>query len=370
MRRRSWGWRLAAVATGLALALGLAACGDDDDEGGAASDTAGASAAEVSLNLGYVTTAQHPYGLALDQFVKNVSTASAGAIELKTIPTYAGGSDVQLLQDVRDGAVPMASVSSAVWAGQGVNSFDALQALGLINRYDLEAEVIGGTIGQEMLAGVESVGLKGLAIHEGGLRVPFGATEPLTGPASFKGKAIRTPEAPVLETGIRALGADPTPLPLGDVYAALREGTVDGMEANLGLIQTQKFYEVGKFITPNVRLWPFPTVLVMNQAAFDELSADQQQVLTDEAAKLPGISLEIFTQPSDLPQTLCDEGATFVIASDQELAAFGKASTAAIAELSKDATTKGFIDQIQAVKDGLPPPPAPPALPQGCVQQQ
>jgi TRAP-type C4-dicarboxylate transport system substrate-binding protein len=362
---------LAAIAAGLALALGLAACGDDDDDGEAA-DTAGGEA-EVTLNLGYVTTPEHPYGIALDQYVKNVSSASGGAIALTTIPTYSGGSDVQLLQDVRDGAIPMASVSAAVFPGQGVTSFEALQALGLVDRYDLESQVIDGPIGADMLTGTDAIGLKGLAIHEGGLRVPIGAEAPLTNAASWQGKSIRTPESSVLETGVSALGADPNPLPLGDVYSALREGTVDGMEANLGLVVTQKYYEVAGFITANERMWPFPTVLVMNQEAYDGLSADQQQILADEAAKLPGISINIFVdppQPSTFPQTVCDNGMKFVIANDAALADFAAASKRAIADLSQDATTKGYIDQIQAIKDGLPPPSAPPPLPEGCVQQQ
>jgi TRAP-type C4-dicarboxylate transport system substrate-binding protein len=370
VKKRSWGWRLVAIVAALALALGLAACGDDDDE---AADTAGEAAAEVTLNLGYVTTPEHPYGIALDQYVENVSSASGGAISLTTIPVYQGGSDVQLLQDVRDGAVEMASVSAAVWPGQGVNSFQALQALGLIDRYDLEAEVIGGPIGAEMLTGADAIGVKGLAIHEGGLRVPIGAKAPLTNAASWQGKSIRTPESSVLETGIRSLGADPNPLPLGDVYSALREGTVDGMEANLGLVVTQKFYEVAGFITANERLWPFPTVLAINQDAYDGLTPDQQQILVDEAAKLPGISINIFVdppQPSTFPQTVCDNGMKFVIANDAALADFAAASKTAIAELSKDAATKGFIGQIQAIKDGLPPAPPPPPLPEGCVQQQ
>jgi len=366
VKKRSWGWRLVAIVAVGALAMGLVACGDDDDT---AADTATAGGGGTALNLGYVTTPQHPYGLALDQYVKNVSSASGGALSLNTIPTYSGGSDVQLLQDVSDGAVEMASVSAAVWPGQGVTSFQALQALGLITRYDLEGQVIGGPIGAEMLTGTEAIGVKGLAIHEGGLRVPVGAKAALTDAASWKGKSIRVPESSVLETGISALGADPNPLPLGDVYTALREGTVDGMEANLGLIVTQKYYEVAGFITANERLWPFPTVLVINQAAYDALTADQQQILVDEAAKLPGISLDIFTQPSTFPQTVCDNGMKFVIASDAALADFATASTAAITELSKDATTKGFIDQIQTIKDGLPPAPAPPPLPEGCVQQ-
>lgn len=367
MRARSWGWRLAAAAASVALALGLAACGDDD---GSDTDTAGTDAgdAAITLTLGYVTPAQHPYGIAVDEFVRLVDEASEGSISIETRPSYPGG-DVPLLQDVRDGAVEMASVSSAVWATQGVRSFDALQALGLITRYDLEREVITGQIGQDMLEGAEEIGLKGLAIHEGGLRKPLGANEALTSPEVFRGKTIRTPESSVLEAGIRALGADPTSIPVGDIYNALRDGTVDGMEANLGLVQTFQLFEVAEFITMNVNLWPFPTVLAMNQSAFDALSADQQGVITDAADQIPGFSIDIFTQPSDLPQTLCDEGIRFAIASPDELAQFERASEQTIAQLSSDETVKGFIDEIIELRDGLGDPPAPAPIPEGCLAE-
>ena len=38
-----------------------------------------------------------------------------------------------------------------------------------------------------------------------------------------------------------------------------------------------------------------------------------------------------------------------------------------IADLSKNAQTKSYIDQIQALKDALPAPPAPAPLPKGCT---
>ena len=362
MRRRSWGWRLAAAAAAGVMALGLAACGDDDD----AADTAASGEADITLRLGYVTAPEHPYGIAIDNFIEEVTTASDGAIAIEALPNYQGG-DVPLLQDVRGGAVDMASVSSAVWGTQGVNCFDALQALGLITRYDLEREVITGPIGEEMLACTESVGLQGLGIHEGGLRKPLGASKALTAPADFRGLTIRTPESSVLETGIRALGADPTAIPLPDTYAALRDGTVDGMEANLGLIQTVKYYEVADFVTANVNLWPFPTVLAMNQARFDALSADQQQVITDAAANIGGFSIDFFEAPSELVNTLCDEGLKFAIASDADLEAFSGVSQRVITQLSEDEQTAGFITQIQALKDGLAAPPAAAPLPEGCA---
>lgn len=353
---------MAAILVGAVAVLGLAACGDDDDS---AADTSSAAAAEITLRLGYVTTADHPYGIAVNQFIKDVTAASDGKIAIEGLPTYPQG-DVPLLQDVKGGAVEMASVSSAVWGTQGVTCFEALQALGLITRYDLEEQVITGPIGSSMLECTSAVGLKGLAIHEGGLRKPMGAKKALASPAAFKGQKIRTPESSVLELGINALGADPTAIPLPDVYAALRDGAVDGLETNLALVQTQKWYEVAKFITANVNLWPFPTVLVMNQAKFDSLSADQQQIITTAAAKVPAFSLAIFAAPSELPATLCSEGVKFVVAGDSDIAAFGKASQSVVTELSKNAETKGYIDQIQALKDALPAPPAPAPLPEGC----
>jgi TRAP-type transport system periplasmic protein len=298
--------------------------------------------------------------------VKRVDEASSGAISVQTRPSYPGG-DVPLLQGVRDGAVEMASVSSAVWATQGVRSFDALQALGLITRYDLEREVITGPIAEEMLQGVEAIGLKGLAIHEGGLRKPLGARVQLTSPAAFRGLTIRTPESSVLETGIRALGADATSIPVSEVYRSLRDGTVDGMAANLGLVQTLQLYEVAQFITMNVNLWPFPTVLAMNQAAFDALSSEQQDIITEAASGISGFSIDILTRPSELPQTLCDEGIRFAISTPDQLAQFEQASEATIAQLSEDETIRGFIDQILAVREGLGDPPTAAPIPEGCL---
>jgi len=355
---RSWAWRLAALLAALAVVVG--GCGDDDGGGG--------ESANVTLRLGYVTPAQHPYGIAVDHFAAEVEKRSNGSIKIETIPVYGGGNDVTLLNDTIGGTVDMGSVSTAVWGSQGVHAFDALQAPFLIDRYDLEKEVISGDIGKEMLAATEKLGVVGLAIHEGGLRKPLGAKKPLTSLADFDGLKIRSVPSDVLAAGLRALGADPTPLPIGEVYGALRDGTVDAMEANLGLVQSFQYYEVADYITANVNFWPFPTALVINKKKFDTLSEDQQNVLREVGGELGAFSIDdIFLQPSDLPQQLCDEGMQFAISTPEELQGLRDASQTALDELSKDATTGGFIDRIQEIKDGLGDPPAAAPLPEGCV---
>lgn len=369
---RSWAWRIAALLGAALLALGVAACGDSDEEGAATTggQTAAAGEAAITARVGYVTPPAHPYGQAVDHFAKRTKELSGGEIEVKTLPVYGGGNDITLLNDVKGGSVNMASVSAAVWGTQGVTSFEALQMPFLITRYDLEAQVITGDIGTSMLEdpeGPAKLGLVGLAIHEGGLRKPLGAKEQIVSLADWKGKKIRSVESPVLVAGIKALGADATPLPIGDVYNALRSGTVDGMEANLGLVQTFKYYEVADYMTLNVNLWPFPTVLVANKEWFDSLSEEQQTAITEAAGEVPQFSIDIFTNPANnLIPTLCDEGMQFASATPDQLSELAGATKPVYDEFATGATGE-YVDQIQALKDQLPAPPAPAPLPAGCA---
>jgi TRAP-type C4-dicarboxylate transport system substrate-binding protein len=356
--RRSWAWRLAAVAAAGALALGLVACGDDDDdEGGATGETSGGGPA---LDVAYVTTQQHPYGIAVDAFVEEVN--ATGQLTLQGQPAYPQA-EIQLLADVRSGVVPMATISSAIWDTADITAFQALQAPFLITNYPLALDVEGGEIGKAMLeqANQQAGDLVALAIHEGGLRKPFGK-EPLASVADFQGKTIRAPQSQVLSEGFRAIGANVEPLPLPEVYQALQNGTVDGVEANLPLIYTQKWYEQAKYVTGNVNFWPFPTVLVINKATYDGLTDEQKQALEDAAANITQTSIDIFTAPgSTVAQDLVNCGIQYVTAKPADIEAMTTAAEGAVANLAPE--SQEFVTQIQAAKDAAAAPAAPPPLP-------
>ncbi len=362
---------LMATLGAVTITAGLAACGDSTTttaaDGGstAAGDT-------VTLRLGYVTTPQHPYGIAVDAFKKEVEAASGGKVTIAPIPNYTGG-DTKLLDAVAGGEVEMGAVSTATWDTKGVNVFQALQAPFLITNYGLDLSVIGGPIGTAMLesaAGPKKLGLVGLGILEGGLRKPLGAKAALKSPADFKGKKIRAPQSKVLSATLTALGAQAVPLPVGDVFTALQNGTVDGMEANLGLIATNKYNEVAKFVTQDVNLWPFPAAVVINQAQFDKLSADQKTAIQTAGKNLAKNSINVFLNPApgatNFVADLCAKGLTFAFAGDANRTALAKAAAPALAEISKDAEVAGFLKQIQDAKASAPAPPKPPDLPAGC----
>lgn len=365
--------RLVAIAAAAAAAsLGLAACGGGGDgtTGGAA--TGGSDT--VTLRIGYVTTPQHPYGLAIQKFADEVNSASGGKITINPLPGASGGNDVTLLNDVKGGSIEMAGVSTAVWDSAGVTVFQPLQAPFVITNYPLSEQVLGGEIGQAMLDspnGPAKLGLVGLGILEGGLRKPVGREKALKSVADFKGAKIRAPASKIMVDTLKALGAEPVSMPLGDVAPALQNGTIDGLEANYGLIATQKFNENAKFVTADVTLWPFPAAVVINKAQWDKLSADQQKILTDAGKNLAKNSIEgVFINPppdaTNFVKTLCDAGMTFATAGEANRTALAEKAKPALDALSGDTETADLLKKIQDAKTAMGPPAAPPALPAGC----
>lgn len=350
--RRFAGAALALCALGVGLLL--AGCGSS-------------SSSTKTLTLGYVTTPTHPYGLALAEFATQVDASSGGKLKIKLLPEYGGGNDLTLLNDLKGNTVNMGSVSASIWDTEGVTSFQALQMPFLITNYTLEKKVLDSSIEPQMLTGTEKLGLHGLAIHEGGLRKPVSTSACITTLQGFSGKKMRVAPGALLTDGISALGANPIPMALGDVYLALKNGEVNALEANYGLVYTNKYYEVAKCITGNVNLWPFPTVLSINNTTWNGLTSQEQGWITSAANKLPDESIAIVANPaSPLVKELCATGIKIGKASASALTDMRNAENGVYTKYTATQPTGSFVSQIEALKATVTPPtPAP--LPAGCA---
>jgi len=108
---------------------------------------------------------------------------------------------------------------------------------------------------------------------------------PVSGPESFKGKAIR-----VFSKGsgkvMQAIGASPTIMGVGDVYSGLQRGSVDGAMGGLGGAVGLKHYEVTKnMLVPNGVLGTMLHAYVMNKKKFESLSPKHQKIIMSSAQK-------------------------------------------------------------------------------------
>jgi len=75
-----------------------------------------------------------------------------------------------------------------------------------------------------------------------------------------------------------AWGARPTPLNIGELYLALSQGAVDGQENPLPTIQSNKFFEVQKYLVLTGHIIT-PRLIVVNESTWQALTAKERQVL-------------------------------------------------------------------------------------------
>src|SRR5262249_16929253 len=65
----------------------------------------------------------------------------------------------------------------------------------------------------------------------------------------LQGFKLRIPEVDTFRAMVEAWGARPTPMNISELYLALSQGAVDGQENPLPTIQSNKFFEVQKYLT-------------------------------------------------------------------------------------------------------------------------
>lgn len=74
------------------------------------------------------------------------------------------------------------------------------------------------------------------------------ANRPIHTPAEMKGMKIRVPNATLWKIFPEAVGAKPTPISFAEVYLALQQGVVEGQDNPITIVESNKFYEVQKYI--------------------------------------------------------------------------------------------------------------------------
>jgi hypothetical protein len=199
-----------------------------------------------------------------------------------------------------------------------------------------------------MLAGVEPLGLVGVALVPGALRYPLGITEELIAPADYADTTIGIRPSGVAAATFGALGAEAKVVVPGSVAG------LDGAELDPITIGTVRYDREARAITGNVVFWPRVMTIVMNGGSFARLSREQQAALRSAGREI--VAPQLARVEAEAGQTmayLCS-GFTVVYASTQELAALRAAVDPVYHELEDDETTRDLIAEIGSMRGTVP----------------
>jgi len=122
----------------------------------------------------------------------------------------------------------------------------------------------------------------GLGIWENGFRMLTNSKKAVAKPEDLKGLKIRLMENPIHVGTFKTLGAYPVPMPFGELFTALQQGTVDGQENPLIIISTSKFAEVQKYLSLTGHFYA-PAILLVSKDFWDNTLDDELRAIFTEA---------------------------------------------------------------------------------------
>jgi len=244
---------------------------------------AGAYAQTRTIKFANQNAKGHPIVLGMERFAQLVETKSGGKLKVNVFPGGALGSDQANVSALQGGTLEMASMNSGIFASL-VKDF-AIYDFPFLFASPKEADaVVDGAFGRMLHAKLEDKGLVGLAYYELGFRNITNSKRPITKVDDLAGLKLRVIPNPINIDWVSALGANPTPLPFPELYAALEQKAVDGQENPVATINAAKFYEVQKHLALTNHQYN-PQSVVISKKFWDGLSADEKKVVQDAATE-------------------------------------------------------------------------------------
>lgn len=217
----------------------------------------------------------------LQKLSDTVAKKSDGDLKIQIYPSEQLGSEVQLLQQAKNGSVDIV-VPGYSGASTLVPALEISNAPFMFQSWEEAKYVIEGDaytpmfdqlkansnlipISKTWYWGWRNLTLNGKPIHKA---------------EDLKGLKIRVPESPIWVEMIKSFDGSPSPIPFSEVYLALQQGTVDGQENPIPTIYSRKFYEVQDQLIMTKHMLQSQVVL-MNSHRWDSLDDTEKSILSE-----------------------------------------------------------------------------------------
>lgn len=245
-----------------------------------------AQAQERTLKFGLNGPEGHPAVAGMKKFKEAVEAKSGGKMKVNIFLNGTLGSDQAVVSALKGGTIEMAVMNSGILASEAkelaIFDFPFLFA----NEKESDA-IVDGPVGKKMHALLDAKGIVGLSYWELGYRQITNSKRPLVKVEDIEGLKLRVIPNPINVDWVKALGANPTPLPFPEVYAALEQKAIDGQENPVSVIASNKFWEVQKHITLTNHQYN-PQSVIFSKKVWDSLTPAEKKIIdesSDEAAK-------------------------------------------------------------------------------------
>lgn len=237
-------------------------------------------AAEKTLRFAHIYSTDFSVHKAAEMIAEGVKKRTGGSVEIRILPNAQLGNERQTMEGIMVGTVDMGNCTANVM--QGFEASGGLTALPyLVRNFEHAFKVEDGATGKEIEKRIlAKTGVRVIGYSTTGIRVIATPAKPIVSLADFKGLKIRVPESPVMVSTFRALGANPTPIPWGELYTALQTRVVDAGEAPPAALNDIKIFEIAKIMSLTNHMYT-GQFMVISEKSFQRLSEKERAALLE-----------------------------------------------------------------------------------------
>jgi tripartite ATP-independent transporter DctP family solute receptor len=285
----------------------------------------------------------YPTVVAVKHMSESLKQASGGKHSIKVFNKGALGTEKETLDQVKIGALDFTRVNISPMNGICAKTQVPTMPF-LFRSVEHMRKVLDGPVGEEILKDCEQQGFVGLAFYDSGARSIY-AKKPIKTVADTKGMKIRVQQSDLWVALISAMGANPTPMPFGEVYTALKTGIIDAAENNFPSYDTSKHYEAVKYYSKTEHSMA-PEMLVMSKVVYDKLTPAEQQMIRKAAKESVAVQRKAWDEQEGKSLAVVKAAGTEIVEVDK--ASFQKAMTPVY---DKFITTPDMKRLVKAVQD-------------------
>lgn len=206
-----------------------------------------ASAEPIKLKLATPDSPADTTTLVAQRFGADIAKRTDNKYDLQIFLGGSLGTGLNLGTALQTGIIDCAMLTSGFLESL-IPSVQVIDLPFLFKDVPTAERILDGDVGQKLFDDMEARNIIGLIWGWNGWRTMQTREKKVTTPDDLKGLKMRIQPGPVFAAMFKAVGAIPVPLDGSEVYLALSQKTVDGVEFPLPTVQTFKAYEVTKYL--------------------------------------------------------------------------------------------------------------------------
>ncbi len=276
----------------MAMAASMAACGSssgttapaseepaaqaEQQEGAPAAEAASGDGMAAKFSATFPATGTQADGA--NKLGEMIKEESEGRIVMELYPSSQLGDKIAAMEGMNKGTIELSEFAATDFS----NYDDMWSVLALPYLWDSADQAIGTLTDPDVSAfmeeNVEKYGMMIIAWQNLGIRNIMNSKRPVNNPDDLKGLTVRCMQDPVLAGSINAMGASATPMAWGEVYTAVQQGTLDGLENSTPVLLANGFAEVAKYLSMTEQFC-IPDPVVMSKSWYESLSEEDQKAI-------------------------------------------------------------------------------------------